>query len=1581
MSDSTAVHSNAFNFMSYWQGGVDPRTNQYTLSIDFPEFKPNYLSGPLVPLALNFNPMNRLDSGYGLGWNLQLSQFTPHNQMLALSTGERFKVTAQDGDEQLMKEKKLVTFRFFSRDTADYDYELVHKSGLIERLKVHGNGNERIALPVQMLSAEGHAVTLGYEAFNAQYWRLASISDVQGTLLNVRRDAGSLTLDLHPGKGPGGTVLASYVMTLDTSFDKLVNVITLPAAAGQNIAWHLRYRKFGDYYCLSEIQTPLGGREEVDYDTQGNEFPSNSGQRPVPRVEKHRVFPGGEQPMVETHYSYDDSSSYPASNNFLGKNLTLAWTEEGLDYLYKAADSTYEYGCTEHLMSGTDKVQSIKRTFNRFHLLTRETTLRGDKEQEVETTYHLTADASFDNQPDYFQLPYETIKRWRVIGTNRLRTEKSSTTYDSFGNPLIETQANGIVETNVYYLADGEDGCPKDPDGFKRNLKSKTVTPAPGHAAGAPVLRTDYRYIEQPPLTTSARSDWLALERETRVQQGTTDSELQRTEYTYLNTPDDPVRHGRIESQGVSLNGKTTYTDYAYSALTDARVGETVLQTVQTLRTDFDAVSKVITLESSLLNGEPLLERDDNDVEIRRTYDALNRVTSETVAPDDPLYRATRRYEYYLSASVSQRAEQWLFDVKGVKTVTTLDGLNRAIKEERADADSATPTAMRQSYEAQYDVFGNLVQEVEFDWWDVDWAVFKTVPLITRFQFDDWNQQCCVIRPDGVEEHTETDPIGDGLTGPVQRSWQQDSAIPPKLSGVTVTQLNLFEKPVQVERLDLAETVISRQKNSYDGLGRTVKEEVGLRSPLRVTEYSYDAFDRMVQTKLPLNALVKREYAEHSAEDWPTLIRVNNKTLGTQTFDGLGRMTQSVTGGRLQVFEYDPQQSQPKQVTTPGGETIGYDYSPTLCEEPLRRRLPGVVSDYEYDPQNARLLSCSEANQTLARTYFSHGELKSETRQQEGGEAYEMHYLYSLRGRLLEYTDVLGQTQEYRYDLQGRLEMTSLGTTTSRFSYDTLGNIASIETEDVVSPSEKHQVGIRLTYDEFQRETERRFDLDGGVQTLTQRYSDVDALLQRTLSEGSQVLRDETYTYDLRGRLELYICTGSQPPSDPYGNAIAQQFFFFDELDNHTLVITDAVDGKSNMADYYFENAQDPAQLSRVVNSGNAGYPPLIELTYDLNGNLTTDEQGRILEYDALNRLLSVSAPDSGTPRSYSYDPLDKLSRQQEGSESQQRFYRDGELANTLGPRQNRTFMRGGESLLAEQQDSGGLLLATDMANSVLSEVERGGKRRDMAYSAYGECSSEQPAGTALGFNGELREEQSGCYMLGKGYRAYSPALMRFNSPDSWSPFGSGGLNFYTYCIGDPVNQDDKSGHTPMLLKSFLRGLGVMRKSTAATSAGNFKAAGLGKLSATPSKSDVLLGYHGSASPDQLKSTGFFKERELFVTSKFEFAQKYAGKKGEVFAAYVDKGKLSSMSARSAPKANASSHVPELPISVHEENLVKALPVQRSQGDVDLNKIYETFGRTHEEYHQDMLQQLRVRLQKKGVDVSDLERKLTTVRS
>ncbi|WP_212626083.1 RHS repeat-associated core domain-containing protein [Pseudomonas sp. PP3] len=129
-------------------------------------------------------------------------------------------------------------------------------------------------------------------------------------------------------------------------------------------------------------------------------------------------------------------------------------------------------------------------------------------------------------------------------------------------------------------------------------------------------------------------------------------------------------------------------------------------------------------------------------------------------------------------------------------------------------------------------------------------------------------------------------------------------------------------------------------------------------------------------------------------------------------------------------------------------------------------------------------------------------------------------------------------------------------------------------------------------------------------------------------------------------------------------------------------------------------------------------------------------------------------------------------------------------------------------------QDNGSasrvVLLATDRSQSILGEIVDG-QTNTLSYSAYGEQSAQQKVETRLGFNGQLREASIGWYLLGNGYRAYNPRLMRFHCPDSWSPFGGGGLNAYMYCVGDPVNRVDPTGHLGVLtLLSSFRDLGTI---------------------------------------------------------------------------------------------------------------------------------------------------------------------------
>lgn len=102
-------------------------------------------------------------------------------------------------------------------------------------------------------------------------------------------------------------------------------------------------------------------------------------------------------------------------------------------------------------------------------------------------------------------------------------------------------------------------------------------------------------------------------------------------------------------------------------------------------------------------------------------------------------------------------------------------------------------------------------------------------------------------------------------------------------------------------------------------------------------------------------------------------------------------------------------------------------------------------------------------------------------------------------------------------------------------------------------------------------------------------------------------------------------------------------------------------------------------------------------------------------------------------------------------------------------------------------------LLACDWANTVTGRTTAEGTTT-FAHTPFGHRSPETDEDDGAGFNGQHQERHGG-YLLGHGYREYRPTLGRFNAPDSYSPFGSGGLNCYAYCRGEPVNRSDPSGH------------------------------------------------------------------------------------------------------------------------------------------------------------------------------------------
>nr|WP_180207153.1 RHS repeat-associated core domain-containing protein [Pseudomonas sp. SbOxS1]NYU07451.1 RHS repeat-associated core domain-containing protein [Pseudomonas sp. SbOxS1] len=170
--------------------------------------------------------------------------------------------------------------------------------------------------------------------------------------------------------------------------------------------------------------------------------------------------------------------------------------------------------------------------------------------------------------------------------------------------------------------------------------------------------------------------------------------------------------------------------------------------------------------------------------------------------------------------------------------------------------------------------------------------------------------------------------------------------------------------------------------------------------------------------------------------------------------------------------------------------------------------------------------------------------------------------------------------------------------------------------------------------------------------------------------------------------------------------------------------------------------------------------------------------------------------PTKALLSAYRYDPLDRLiGHANSNTPEHQLFYCKNRLASEIKGAMQCSIMQHKDLLLAEHQTSecAITLLFTDQQRSVLSALTSD-KLKHTAYTPYGHSCDENILNRLLGFNGERTDPTTGNYLLGNGYRAFNPVLMRFNSPDVLSPFLEGGINAYAYCLGDPVNRSDRSG-------------------------------------------------------------------------------------------------------------------------------------------------------------------------------------------
>ncbi|KAF5548332.1 YD repeat-containing protein [Fusarium phyllophilum] len=622
-------------------------------------------------------------------------------------------------------------------------------------------------------------------------------------------------------------------------------------------------------------------------------------------------------------------------------------------------------------------------------------------------------------------------------------------------------------------------------------------------------------------------------------------------------------------------------------------------------------------------------------------------------------------------------------EANGVQTRYTPDGMERVILIERQEpSDRFRPVAS-----CLYNKVGQCFQVEKIDWLKEREGEAKEIRTKQQNQYDDCGEVCQSMDATGMVTINAYDPIfltrTTGILG----------------NGTVKTKVNLIGKPTEIVTIKSDGTIYSKTSCEYDGRGRLVKERDALG---RITDYQFDSFDRIIQKTGPDSHVVQTSYAPQSPDDHPASITIGPYAIGEQQFDGLGRPTIVKQGQRTTSDIYQGSAPNPSRVVLADGATHDISYEPSIGYKVKSITAPEGEESYVRDKKTAAILNLQNKEMTVNRAYSPSGFLAAETFKMQDGNKLSDSAMYSLDGEPCSYTDVHEQTREIEYDAFGRASQLIQGATTVDFE----------TTRRTLSPR----------------------PLSLAKKKRNQKFGQTGLINERRVENGpGDLLREEYFTYDVRDRLVDYRCNGPECPEDQNGWKLLRKSFAFDALDNVLEISTDSQDGKSNTRCHEY-SPHDPTKVLRVTNT-HKDLPSAVILQYNDSGCLTRDEEGRFLEYDTRNRLVTVRGSSNNAICKYHYDALGKLVRQEvEGQPDNQLHYQDAALVAITKGESKTSYLTDGHTYWGESTQHGEQDAVTELW-------------AHLSYTPYGFSKESSP----IGFNGQWRDPVTGWYHLGNG--------------------------------------------------------------------------------------------------------------------------------------------------------------------------------------------------------------------------------------
>ncbi|MCP3752524.1 RHS repeat domain-containing protein [Pseudomonas sp. SBB6] len=871
---------------------------------------------------------------------------------------------------------------------------------------------------------------------------------------------------------------------------------------------------------------------------------------------------------------------------------------------------------------------------------------------------------------------------------------------------------------------------------------------------------------------------------------------MQVEEIAYHTDSTKKTAFGRVKSNAVCLldkdgkeiaDSKTTTTfDYSVDAKDKRKVTTTVSVKVG---------AKVTATSSQTragFNGRLHESVDTEGNKTTLTYGTAGLLSTESVKQGDKVLEETAhsvkvleggRYQYESHNTQSGRISRVVNDVLGRECETWV---------------SRDGKSWLQLTSVTYDARGRLATAIVYDY---DGASKKHSTRTISWIYDSTDSKKCTVK---YELKNAADTVVDSKSQVIEATVNSQ-----KVTSGTFTQ----ERRYDISGRSLTETFDAGgsapslklvSSFSADGLLQSTKQfavesgteveldsaafsytNAGLVSTVtpkhrKPTSYTYDRFGRRLTETLG-STVISNTFSSASlaAVAIAGSIKDGSATpvsLGSQTVDGLGRLSERSVNGVKNTFAY----SGASDWTSASGAT-----GPTTLE--------GYTAG--FDSATLNYSECCPQPKTEKKDYTSTLAL-------------------SIGGKTLSFTDVAGNTTAYRYDAYGRQIGSTSSVCDTQFEYADSGLLVKESIRDVKTGC---TMTVTYDYDPCGNETLRTFECAGFDTLSVERTLLGDGRLNKsTLKVKGTERRSDNYSYDHANRLQEWSCTGEDAPADWMGRGFTKQVFSYDSLGN--VVKRENTCSPEIPASTYGYHTTKPGALVKWDNESEE---------VDAAGRQIKCA-GRAYTYHANGQVKTCGYPKYTEHYNFSYDDLGRIRGTTLGSRTETYHYRGNRIyalhqIDTSGGDDSRD-----ERRIVLLNDSPGCLLQQiythagaktelngsfelrDAAGSVFASLNLATKAvKYYSYLPYGYRQLDQKDVTWLGFKGEPLNPM-GLYHLGNGYRLYDPLLQHFLTPDNWSPFGAGGVAAYVYCGGDPVNFHDPSGHAAVAQYSRWEGMPFM---------------------------------------------------------------------------------------------------------------------------------------------------------------------------